>query len=465
MAEFSKLVITEKGQALIAKMIAGSSEIEFTKVCASSTTYTEDALEALTALSNIKQSSLISKITRTNDVAIQVETSFTNTELTEGYYIKALGLYASDPDEGEILYAATIETSGNCYMPAYNNVTVSGVYVKLVTTVGNAESVSLEVDEAAVATIGDVAELRSVDDLLGEAVKKISVNGYDNSEFALNALMQLSGGLSEKVQIGDDVYAYICENGDCYVAGSGEIYDYNSSTTPFANSAFTSLYILNGVQNTGSYVFYHITSLTSVLLPNSVALLGSSIFQFCSSLSSIALSSNITVIPSAAFLQTALTALTIPDNVTTINAYAFRGCAALTSLSIPVGVTTINSTALLECTSLAYITVRGSSGDTDVPYGVCDSSSIDDSDYSSLTVDLNIDELNSDVVFMVIFNTAASNANGFKLTVNCNNGSTGSLYIEDSPESDSTITTLSANTPYYFYADDVDNGSFYLTSL
>ena len=52
MAEFSKLVITAKGQALIAKMIAGVGNIEFTKVSASSTTYTLSQLEALTALSN-----------------------------------------------------------------------------------------------------------------------------------------------------------------------------------------------------------------------------------------------------------------------------------------------------------------------------------------------------------------------------------------------------------------------------
>lgn len=108
----------------------------------------------------MKQTSLISKITRTNGVAIKVEAAFTNTELTAGYYMKALGLYAVDPDDGEILYAVTRETSGNCYMPAYNGITVSGAYVQLVTTVGNAENVSLEVDQAAVATIGDIQDLQ-----------------------------------------------------------------------------------------------------------------------------------------------------------------------------------------------------------------------------------------------------------------------------------------------------------------
>lgn len=160
MAEFSKLVITNKGQALLAKMIVGEGSVEFTKVSASSTAYTDAQLEGLTSLSNVKQTSLISKITRTNGVAIKVEAAFTNTELTAGYYMKALGLYAVDPDDGEILYAVTRETSGNCYMPAYNGITVSGAYVQLVTTVGNAENVSLEVDQAAVATIGDIQDLQ-----------------------------------------------------------------------------------------------------------------------------------------------------------------------------------------------------------------------------------------------------------------------------------------------------------------
>lgn len=160
MAEFSKLVITNKGQALIAKMIAGEGNIEFTKISTSPTQYQLSQLEALTALTNVQQTSLISKVTRTNNVAIKVEAAFTNTDLTTGYYMRTLGLYAVDPDDGEILYAVTIETSGNCYMPPYNGVTVSGAYVQLVTTVGNADSVSLEVDQAAVATIGDIQDLQ-----------------------------------------------------------------------------------------------------------------------------------------------------------------------------------------------------------------------------------------------------------------------------------------------------------------
>lgn len=161
MAQYSKLIITNDGQALMAKMIAGEGDIEFTKIGISNTKYQENQLQALSSLSSVKQTALVSKVTRTNEVAIKVDAAFTNAELETGYYMYTLGLYALDPDEGEILYAACIETSGNCYMPAYNGITVSAAYFQLYTTVGNADSVSLEVNPGAYATVGDIQELEN----------------------------------------------------------------------------------------------------------------------------------------------------------------------------------------------------------------------------------------------------------------------------------------------------------------
>ena len=248
MAEFSKLVITNKGQALLAKMIAGSGNIEFTKISASSTTYTDAQLEGLTSLSNVKQTSLISKVTRTNEVAIKVETAFTNTELTAGYYMKALGLYAVDPDEGEILYAVTRETSGNCYMPAYNGITVSGAYVQLVTTVGNSENVSLEVDQAAVATIGDIQDLQkqiadleafigySADDIYGVEV-----------DFVNKRFTRLSGAVNRTPGEGFDSINAFGGRKRCNVADDGTVTAYygdSGYTTTGKNSAGTMVQVM-----------------------------------------------------------------------------------------------------------------------------------------------------------------------------------------------------------------------------
>ena len=161
MAEFSKLVVTRKGQALIAKMLAGTAtDIDFTKVAASDAEYQVEELEGLDSLNGIMQEAEVSRKTRTNEVAVKVETAFSNMKLTVGYHMRVLGLYALDPDDGEILYAACVELSGNCYMPPYNGITVSGAYIQLVTTVGNADNVSLEVNPAAIATIGDIQYLQ-----------------------------------------------------------------------------------------------------------------------------------------------------------------------------------------------------------------------------------------------------------------------------------------------------------------
>lgn len=210
MAEFSKLVITQNGQALMAKMIAGTGNIEFTKICASSTQYTENQLSTLTALSNVKQTSLVSKVTRTNEVAINVEGAYTNTDLTTGYYMRTLGLYAVDPDKGEILYAVAIETSGNCYMPPYNGVTVTAAYIQLYTTVGNADNVSLEVNPGAYATIGDIqaleaeiADLKAFVGYTDDDIYGVEVD-FTNKKFT-----RLAGAVNRSAGAGfDDIQAF-----------------------------------------------------------------------------------------------------------------------------------------------------------------------------------------------------------------------------------------------------------------
>ncbi len=153
MAQFSNLVITQKGQELLAKIISGTKGAVFTKISTSTAEYSATELEALSTLPNVMQTSVISGIDRTNGTAVRVEAAFTNTELTKGYFLRTIGLFAQDPECGEILYAACREVSGGCYVPAYNGVTVSGIHVQLVTTVGNAENVSLEVDPAGIVTV------------------------------------------------------------------------------------------------------------------------------------------------------------------------------------------------------------------------------------------------------------------------------------------------------------------------
>lgn len=254
MAEFSKLVITNKGQALIAKMIAGEGNIDFTKINTSSTQYQLSQLEALTALTGVKQTSLISKVTRTNSVAIKVEAAFTNTDLTAGYYMRTLGLYAVDPDEGEILYAVTIETSGNCYMPPYNGVTVSGAYVQLVTTVGNADSVSLEVDQAAIATIGDIQELqKQISDLQAFV-------GYTDDDifgvevdFMNKKFTRLAAAVNRTPGEGFDSVSCFGGRKRCNVTDAGKVVAYYGDAGFSTTGKLTQQIVIEEGENKGTY--------------------------------------------------------------------------------------------------------------------------------------------------------------------------------------------------------------------
>ncbi len=171
MAEFKSAVITKKGVALMGKIMSGSTKLNFSKIVTSDTTYKQDQLANLTALTGIKQEALISGVKRKNEATVEVSTQFSNTALKTGYYVRTLGLYAVDPSEGDILYSVCIvdeSVSTPDYMPPYNGVGVSSLLINMVTTVSNAANVTVTVDPAASATVSQVMDLQAqVDDLKG----------------------------------------------------------------------------------------------------------------------------------------------------------------------------------------------------------------------------------------------------------------------------------------------------------
>lgn len=173
MAEFKRVVITRKGQALMAKLMSGSGTTHFTAIKVSDSSFNEDQLEGLTSIGNVKQTVSISKVDRTNNVAAEVEGAISNTNLTVGYYMRTLGLYAQDPDEGEILYAVTIASQAG-YMPPFNGKTTSGAFFRITTTIGNADNLNVQVNPSAVATIGEINDLQKQIDAMKDVDKGLS---------------------------------------------------------------------------------------------------------------------------------------------------------------------------------------------------------------------------------------------------------------------------------------------------
>lgn len=202
--EFSSFVITNKGQALMAKLMQGTGVADFTAIKLSSQTYTAAQLATLTSLSNVKQTAPVTKKTVVNSTSIQIEGAVDNTNLSTGYNIQTIGLYAIDPDDGEILYAVARATTAG-YMPPYNGVTVSGGYFKFVVTVGNASQVTLTVDPAGYASIGDVQALEAeIADLKGfVGLDDDSVYGVE-VDFANRTFTRLAGAVGRTAGTGFD---------------------------------------------------------------------------------------------------------------------------------------------------------------------------------------------------------------------------------------------------------------------
>lgn len=247
MAEFRPMVITNKGQALIAKMMSGSEKIEFTKISISETAYSDAQILAMTSIGGVKQTTLVSRVTKTGNAAVQVEGAVTNNALTTGYYMKTIALHAIDPNDGEIVYAAC-GASVPGWMPPFNGVSTSGAFLKLITTVSNAENVSLEVDPAAVATVGDIQDLqRQISDLQ-------SYVGYTSSDivgvevdFKNRKFTRLAGAVSRTAGAGfDDIRAFGGRK-RCNVTDTGKVVAYHGDAGYSETGVLTQVIDLNPV--------------------------------------------------------------------------------------------------------------------------------------------------------------------------------------------------------------------------
>lgn len=253
MAEFKKIVITKKGQALMAKMLSGTGNVEFTKVSISDTTYTEVQLEALTSLSGIKQNTMISKITRVNDVSVKLEAAVTNADLKTGYYMRTVGVYANDPQAGEILYGVMIASVAG-WMPPFNGIGASSAMFNLYVTVGNSDNVTVEVDKGAVATVSDVQILQTqITDLQGYlGFTDPDIYGVE-VDFKNKRFTRLAGAVNKTPGSAFDNVNMFGGRKRCNVTNDGKIVAYHGEAEYTETGKLTSAITIENGNNYGTY--------------------------------------------------------------------------------------------------------------------------------------------------------------------------------------------------------------------
>lgn len=144
MALFKNMSITNQGMALYAKAQAGQ-EIHFTKMQVGSGQIETQNPVTLLALLDPKLDVPITSITANPEMkSATIIGNITNKDVKEAIYICELGLFAKDPDEGEILYGyVSAGQYGDYYAPE-----AQGPYswqYEINAAIGNAANVTAEV--------------------------------------------------------------------------------------------------------------------------------------------------------------------------------------------------------------------------------------------------------------------------------------------------------------------------------
>lgn len=156
MPNWNGLVLTKKGQLLQAKVGTGVV-LALTKMkLGSGVLPNGTSLEDLTDLVTPEQNvGIAAKEVLTDQKMCKISATITNVGLSAGYYVRELGVFANDPDDGEILYAVTSDSAPDYLPPEGGSTAVSQEFAVYIAA-SNASDVEVSIDTGALATMGYV---------------------------------------------------------------------------------------------------------------------------------------------------------------------------------------------------------------------------------------------------------------------------------------------------------------------
>lgn len=160
---FNEAVITMDGLALDAKIRAGHTVATFTHIKLGDGIYdgTED-LNIVTTMKSIRQSFGISSILVTDNKTVRLRTVSNNENIDEGYLISEIGIFAQDPEKGEILYSIALGVAGKMdYQPSESELPGATSTFDTYVSVSNVEAATILTDCGAAASADDLEEIKN----------------------------------------------------------------------------------------------------------------------------------------------------------------------------------------------------------------------------------------------------------------------------------------------------------------
>lgn len=160
MADFYGAVTTDAGIALVADLLTGE-QLVFTKLVTGDGIYADEEiartkLRKAEELRQPRQEFEFSSMEKITDFCVQLKALISNRELTEGYRINEIGVYAKKPgEEGDgILYSISVAREAD-YLPHYNGVAAVEIVEEYYITVSDAAEVTIQGRKGAAVLLED----------------------------------------------------------------------------------------------------------------------------------------------------------------------------------------------------------------------------------------------------------------------------------------------------------------------
>lgn len=146
MAEWSNATMTDIGANLQAKVNAGKTKLTFTKIKVGSGVNATNPLALTDVISSKWETTNF--VVKQEGKIVSVDTFITNNGIKEAFRMSEIGLFANDPDKGEILYAYLTDPEPD-RMPAEGGAVVVSQELTIGMMFSNTGNVSLTVNMGA----------------------------------------------------------------------------------------------------------------------------------------------------------------------------------------------------------------------------------------------------------------------------------------------------------------------------
>ncbi|WP_283680320.1 hypothetical protein [Lentilactobacillus sp. Marseille-Q4993] len=236
MSEYNDTVLTNAGMDLASRAAIGKTSFKITRAESTGDDLSSTDLKTLTKLPNKKQDGSIVGDSNVTSAIKQIEVYFENRNLTTGYNLNAVGLYAKEDGKSEILFAVTTAEQAQ-QIPDFGDKVLLQFTLGVQIVVGNQANVTVVLDPLRLAT------KTYVDD----AIAKIK----DNSEISTRVKVESGESINSKLKsyANTNTFGYIDISADAANNTTGKYL----RGLFFVNAANAIMYLYESTSNTDKF--------------------------------------------------------------------------------------------------------------------------------------------------------------------------------------------------------------------